>query len=82
MQGYRTLGMKIRLKRIEAGLFQRTLAAVLGISQPHLSWWETGKYKPSAGYLRRLNRFLSLDPMALRVYVRRIGLQPRRRKQR
>ncbi|MDD1779157.1 MAG: helix-turn-helix domain-containing protein [Candidatus Helarchaeota archaeon] len=58
------------------------MAAMRGISQPHLSWWETGKYKPSAGYLRRLNQFLSLDPLALRIYVMGVGLQPRRRKQR
>jgi len=79
MLRYRALGVQIKLKRVEAGLFQRTMAAILGISQLHLSWWETGKYKPSAGYLRRLKQFLSLDPLALRVYVTGTGLEPRRR---
>jgi hypothetical protein len=43
----------------------------------NLSWWETGKYKPSADYLRRQNQFLSLAPLALRVYFSNVGLQPR-----
>ena len=66
----------MQLERVEAGLFQRTMGLMLGISQPHLSCWETGRYKPSAVYLRRLNQFLSLDPLALKVYVSTVGLRP------
>jgi len=79
MQQYQDFGMQLRLRRVEAGLFQRTMATLLGVGQPHLSWWETGKYKPSVGYLRRVNQFLALDPLALNVYVRATGLQPPRR---
>lgn len=72
--------MQLRLKRVESGLHQKTLGILLGgATQALISWEETGKYKPSAGYLRRLNQFLSLDPLALRVYVRAIGLQHSRR---
>jgi hypothetical protein len=72
--------MKLRLKWVESGLHQKTLGILLGAATPALiSWWESGRYMPGPRYLPILNQFLALDPMALRVYVRAIGLQPRRR---
>ena len=84
MQRYHRLGMQLRLKRVESGLHQKTLGMLLGgATQALVSWWETGRYMPGDRYLGRINQFLSLDPFALRVYIRAIGLQPpRRRRQR
>jgi transcriptional regulator with XRE-family HTH domain len=83
MQGYRRLGIKLKLKRVEAGLHQKTLGMLLGgATQAMISWWESGRYFPGYRYLSRINQFLSLDPLALRVYVRATGLQQRRRHER
>ena len=83
MQQYQMLGMRLRLKRVEAGLHQKTLGILLGgATQALISWWESGRYMPSPRYLPILNQFLGLDPMALRVYVRATGLQQRRRNER
>lgn|GEM_PF-7088107 len=69
--------MQLRLKRVEAGLHQRTLGILLGgATQALISWWESGRYMLGDRYLGRIKQFLSLDPFALRVYVRAIGLQP------
>lgn len=79
MKRYQTLGMQLRLKRVESGLHQKTLGILLGgATQALVSWWESGRYLPGDRYLGRINQFLELDPMALKVYVRAIGLQPRR----
>jgi len=62
--------MQLRLKRAESGLHQKTLGILLGgATQALVSWWESGRYKPSRRYLPKVNQFLELDPMALRVYV-------------
>jgi transcriptional regulator with XRE-family HTH domain len=80
MQRYHTIGMQLRLKRVESGLHQKTLGILLGgATQALISWWETGRYMPGPRYLPILNQFLALDPMALRVYIRATGLQQRRR---
>lgn len=72
--------MQLRLKRVESGLHQRTLGALLGgATQALVSWWEAGRYMPGPHYLPKVNQFLSLDPLALRVYVLASGLQQRRR---
>ena len=76
MQRYQTLGMQLRLKRVESGLHQKTLVILLGgATQALISWWESGRYMPRDRYLGRINQFLGLDPMALRVYVLASGFQ-------
>jgi transcriptional regulator with XRE-family HTH domain len=80
MKEYQRLGMQLRLKRVESGLHQKTLGILLGgATQALISWWESGRYMPSPRYLPKVTQFLELDPMALRVYVRAIGLQHHRR---
>lgn len=80
MQGYRNFGTQLRLERVESGLHQKTLGLLLGgATKALISWWESGRYMPGNRYLGQINQFLSLDLFALRVYVRAIGLQPRRR---
>jgi transcriptional regulator with XRE-family HTH domain len=75
MQQYHCLGLKLKLKRVEAGLHQRTLGMLLGgATQALISCWESGRYLPGDRYLGRINQFLGLDPMALRVYVLASGL--------
>jgi len=77
MQRNQRLGMQVKLKRVESGLHQKTLGVLLGgATQALISWWESGRYSPGDRYLGRINQFLGLDPFALRVYVRAIGLQP------
>jgi len=65
MQRYQRLRMQLRLKRVEAGLHQKTLGTLLGgATQALVSWWESGRYMAEDRYLGRINQFLSLDPLA------------------
>ncbi len=65
MQEYHRLGMQLRLKRVEAGLHQKTLGTFLGgATQALIMWWESGRYMPGDRYLGRITQFLGLDPMA------------------
>jgi len=44
MQRYQKLGMRLRLKRVESGLHQKTLGILLGeATQALISWWERGE---------------------------------------
>lgn len=60
-------------------MHQKIIGALLGgATQALISWWESGRYLPFPRYLLRVNEFLSLDPVAIRVYAARIGFQARR----
>ena len=49
-----TVGQKIRQLRKERGMKQERLAKIFGNDQHVISDWETGRYKPSLGSVRRL----------------------------
>lgn len=80
MQQYHKLRIQLHLERAEGGLHQKTLGLLLGgPTQAFVSWWESGRYLPGDRYLRKLDQFLNLDQLALRVYVLASGLQPGRK---
>lgn len=45
---------RFKLARLQAGLSQKAAAIALGISQPSMSEWETGKSRPTYANLIRL----------------------------
>jgi transcriptional regulator with XRE-family HTH domain len=78
MQRYQRLGMQLYLKRVESGLHQKTLGILLGgATQALISWWESGRYMPGDRYLGRINQFLELDSLALRVFVAVTAYRPK-----
>lgn len=54
----RTLGERIRKKRLVMGLKQVELAALLGVHEMTIVNWETGKTKPSGQRLDLVKKFL------------------------
>ena len=56
-----TLGQKIRNRRGELGLTQNELSEKSGVSQPYISLLEKGNFNPSAVYLFKLSKALSVD---------------------
>ena len=56
-----TLGQKIRNRRGELGLTQNELSEKSGVSQPYISLLEKGNFIPSAVYLLKLSKALSVD---------------------
>ena len=59
------LAQRLRELRARLGLQQRELAHLLGVPQPTLSCWETGRSVPSTRSLRRI--VATLGPDALTV---------------
>jgi transcriptional regulator with XRE-family HTH domain len=58
MQQYHSLALKLKLKRAESGLHQKTLGFMLGgATEALVSWWESGRYMPGGRYLGRINVF-------------------------
>ena len=52
-------GSELRARRLEARMSQRALAGASGIPQPNIAAYETGRRRPSAESLRRLNSALN-----------------------
>ena len=58
----RHVGQQLRLRRIDCGLSQSALAAVLGVSFQQIQKYEKGTNRLSAGHLFELAQVLSCSP--------------------
>jgi DNA-binding XRE family transcriptional regulator len=58
----KTLGHKIRNRRLELSLLQRELAQVIGVSEDSITYWEMDRVEPSVLYYPKIMEFLGLDP--------------------
>ena len=57
----RTIGNRIRKRRLEMGLKQVELAKLLDVHEMTIVNWEKGKTSPSGRHLKLVNRFLKGD---------------------
>ena len=57
-----TLGQHLKKRRKELGLFQREVAAQMGIGTETYANWEKGNTKPVAAQFRPIVAFLGYDP--------------------
>lgn len=57
------VGEALRLRRRNAGLSQRQLAALSGVPQPNIAAYESGRRTPSTGTLDRLEAALSVPSL-------------------
>jgi transcriptional regulator with XRE-family HTH domain len=60
-----TLGLNIRVRRVELGISQEELARLIGTSASHLSGIEHGRHNTSIDHLQRLAVALDIAPSAL-----------------
>jgi transcriptional regulator with XRE-family HTH domain len=60
-----TLGERLKVLRVKAGLTQQQLAAALSTDQTLISTWERDRARPSAAALGALAQFFSSTPEAL-----------------
>jgi DNA-binding XRE family transcriptional regulator len=54
----RTIGEKIKKKRLDMGLFQKDVAKIIGVDVNTITLWEKGRCKPSKAFLGKLEEFL------------------------
>ena len=55
----------IRELRKKAGIGQKELADIIGVSIPTVSDWETGKKQPSKERLRKLAEYFQVDELVI-----------------
>ena len=54
----KTLGQKIRKRRMDLGLLQKDVARFVGVVTDTVTLWEKGRKEPSKRYLKRIEQFL------------------------
>lgn len=59
---------RVRELRIRAGLQQKELAILAGVSHPTVSDWETGKKNPSGERLKKLSQIFGVDSATILGY--------------
>ncbi len=70
----KSIGARIRKRRIELGLTQVQLAGKLGLSYQQIQKYETGLNRISAGRLHMISKLLFID---LEYFFRRVDNLPR-----
>ncbi len=58
----KTVGERLRKRRMDLGLLQKDGAAILGVSTESVFHWETGVYEPANRYWPGIIEFLGFDP--------------------
>jgi transcriptional regulator with XRE-family HTH domain len=58
----KTLGNRLKRRRLALGLFQREVAKALGVRAETVRNWERGKTIPQSRFLPLIRRLLGNDP--------------------
>lgn len=61
----KTLGQKLRNRRLEKGLLQKNVAELIGVTEDCLTLWENGHSKPSVGFYPKITEFLGYFPFEI-----------------
>jgi transcriptional regulator with XRE-family HTH domain len=56
------IGSRVRIARKSMGLSQESVAKIVGVTRPHLSYMEVGKCVPSGTVILGLSRALGMSP--------------------
>jgi transcriptional regulator with XRE-family HTH domain len=57
-----TLGDHIRQKRLDSGLLQKDVAAIIGVGKISIQYWETNRVNPSIQHIPKIIEFLGYVP--------------------
>jgi len=55
-----SLGEKIRNKRLELGLYQKDIAAIMEVSEDTITYWENNRSKPLTKQYSKIVKFLGI----------------------
>lgn len=56
-----SLGEKIRNKRLELGLYQKDIAAIMEVSEDTITYWENNRSKPLTKQYSKIIKFLGIS---------------------
>jgi DNA-binding transcriptional regulator YiaG len=57
----KTIGERLKKKRMDMGLFQKDVARIIGVSTDTVVNWEKGRTKPSRNSLDRITQLLDIQ---------------------
>jgi len=57
-----TLGDRLRARRLDLGLHQKDVAAIVGVTVDTVCYWENNRVEPSPTCAREIVEFLGHDP--------------------
>jgi DNA-binding XRE family transcriptional regulator len=57
----KTIGDRLMARRMDLGLYQKDVAALLGVTEDTVCYWENGRVKPSPGMEEGISKFLCND---------------------
>jgi DNA-binding XRE family transcriptional regulator len=57
-----TVGGHIRKVRMDKGLFQREVAAIIGVTEDTITFWENGRAEPQIHFAPKIVNFLGYSP--------------------
>jgi DNA-binding XRE family transcriptional regulator len=60
-----TVGDHLRLKRLQLGLFQKDVAALIGVSEDTVTYWERNRTVPLIRYMPNIIAFLGYNPIPI-----------------
>jgi DNA-binding XRE family transcriptional regulator len=58
-----TIGEHLRNRRLELGLLQKHVAALIGVSEDCISYWENNRSNPATRYFPNIIKFLEYIPV-------------------
>jgi transcriptional regulator with XRE-family HTH domain len=53
-----TIGDRLRARRLDLGLYQRDVAAIVGVTEDSVCYWENNRVKPSPVSVLNIDQFL------------------------
>ena len=56
----KTIGEKLKKKRMDMGLFQKDVAKLIGVSTDTVTYWEKGRVEPSKRNMLKIKQFLKM----------------------
>src|SRR5207237_301709 len=57
----KTLGDRLRARRLDLGLYQKDVAAIIGVTADTICYWENGRVQPSKMLQPRIADFINED---------------------
>ena len=55
----RTIGEKLKKKRLDMGLFQKDIAEIIGLDVNTITNWEKGRTRPGERFIMDIERFIA-----------------------
>lgn len=57
-----TVGDRLRARRLDLGMLQKDVAAIIGVTVDTICYWENNRVRPSAAFNPKIRNFIAKQP--------------------